>query len=58
VRHALIRDAGTAGDIEDRAHLLRTEISSAGLVSSQAPAKKSPAKKSAAKKTARKPRSA
>ncbi|MEV0495835.1 hypothetical protein [Streptomyces atratus] len=32
---ALIRDAGTAGDIEDRAHLLRTEISSAGLVSSQ-----------------------
>ncbi|MFF0400115.1 hypothetical protein ACFYSJ_30860 [Streptomyces sp. NPDC005248] len=33
---ALIRDAGTAADIDDRAHLLRTEISSAGLVSSQA----------------------
>jgi hypothetical protein len=33
---ALIRDAGTAPNIDDRAHLLRTEISSAGLVSSQA----------------------
>lgn len=31
----LVRDAGTASDIEDRAHLLRTDISGAGLVAAQ-----------------------
>lgn len=33
---ALIRDAGSSADLEDRAHLLRTEISISGLTSVQA----------------------